>query len=103
MAPGSSAESLPLKQLARLTWLMQVSCFRPGEPGLPTCCVMKVVFVMQVVGVEHDLVTLPGEEHEQKSVRIGVTPHVDGQCDALQTYALNGTLDCALPTVYEVN
>ena len=99
---GSDVENLPLPQMAQLTWPMQVLRFRPAEIDLPHYTVMHVVGM----GMEHELVTLIGDEHEHDSVRISIAlrnTFFVGQRDALNTGELDYMLSGALLEVDRVN
>ncbi len=81
---------------------MQISRFQPEEAGLPVYTVMHVVGM----GMEHELVTLIGDEHERDSVRISIALrniYFAGQRNALDAGILDEMLVYALPIVDEVN
>ena len=88
--------------MAQLTWPMQVSRYQPEEAGQPVYTVMHVVGM----GMEHELVTLIGDEHERDSVRISIALrniYFAGQRDALNEGQLTDMMAFALPEVDRVN
>ncbi|ULH17682.1 hypothetical protein MF271_19920 (plasmid) [Deinococcus sp. KNUC1210] len=102
VAAGSDVEHLPLWEMAQLTWPMQVTRHRPAETDPPQYTVFQVVGM----GMEHELVTLVGDEHERDSVQISIAlrnMYFAGQRDALQAGKLTDMLSAALPEVDRVN
>ena len=99
---GSDVENLPLWEMAQLTRPMQVFRFQPEEAGLPVYTVMHVVGI----GMEHELVTLIGDEHERDSVQISIAlrnMYFVGQRDALNEGKLTDMMAFALSEVDRVN